>query len=567
VHDRAGGMWRCPENIDWTSISLETPLPEKGVKTWDYFRRKLTISALRDEKKKENLLSESEKLGAERTRASFTADKNGFVNPFVPRSDDECHSMKSLSTVCDSYTLWDRNQFDFEPSKGEANSPIPQTPPYQDSSGDSCKNYFAVLQKWVADRKSWEKSEQSYQKRIRSVEERIREQKAIASARLQELKSAKKDAAKIRDAEQNLKSTALRITELQEQLRITTDQARALERRCDAYNSVNLDEEANNTLIAELQCKIGLAEEKLATARKNGHTEVEQKLQLTEKGIHEQNEKLKKLQLNCADLERNLNFETQRRIQQEETITKLTEEKITLKTEHQKFHLMNSELEALSARKEKQKVKDKELENAKLENIGLRKSNSVLTQRLEELERQSYLLKQKIQFRAKQEVSRTTCESQSNNRRTPISTLSSANQSTSISRGFESYGPYAMCQTRSVDPSTNTISISPTQDNSEINGRISEADVKFLKTLRVMMAKHELPLLEDRAKKPILSTQNEKPPPTVPKPRARANAKTKRSTNRRGKVKKTKSKLSCAPAVKSKLRQSGLSTRKAWCPA
>jgi len=233
----------------------------------------------------------------------------------------------------------------------------------------------------------------------------------------------------------------LRITKLQEQLRSITDEALVLERRYDRYNRVNNEEKADTTLIAGLQCKIGIAEEKLAKLRKNDDPDLEQKLQLCEKRIHEQNGKLNKLQLNCDDIERNLNFEKQKRIQQEKAITKLTEEKITLKTEHQKFELLKAELEALSARKKIYDVQDEELENAKLENLGLRKSNSVLTQRLNELEQQSYLLKQKLELRAKQQLSQAECRSQCINRRTPISVLSSANQSTSVSQGFEPYGP------------------------------------------------------------------------------------------------------------------------------
>jgi len=147
-------MWRCPETIDWTSISLETPLPDKSVQTWDYFRRKLTISALQNEKKKRNPVPGSEKGGREKTRASFKADEKRFDNPVTSQSDDESLSMKSLSTVCDNYTLRDRNQSDIDYSTGEINCHIPHTPSFQDFSGDNYKNYFSVLQKWVADRKS-----------------------------------------------------------------------------------------------------------------------------------------------------------------------------------------------------------------------------------------------------------------------------------------------------------------------------------------------------------------------------------------------------------------------------
>lgn len=573
-------MWRCTsKTLDWTKISFENSLPGQDLKPCDHFKRKLTISAHRDQSKS-NVFLESTKEDQGKVGASLKADDIGPVNQlaaspnysFKWHIDDKHNSMKSISPKWDNSALWDRHQYAIDSATEEVNSPTSRAPSDQDFSEKSFKNYISTFEKWATDRKNWEKREQNYQERIRANEEKIRNQKDLAKVRLQELIFVKDNAAASNALQQELESANLRITELEAQLQTTTDWATVLERRCNTHNCVKLEEEANVTLITELQRQIACAEKQLAKAGLNENPELKQKLKQFEKKIQEQNEKLKKLQLNCGDLNRNLHFEKEKSTQLEETITKLTEEKIILGKEHQKFILLKAELETLRSKKSTHESLENELENAKLENMGLRKSNRQLTRKLDELEQQSCRKKQNLQLRVKQQVSRIPCQLQTTNRRTPISELSSANQSAPISPVLELNEAQALRTTRSVDSSITTISIPPEDTALESNNvGISVADIKFLKTLRGMLAagERESPQSSRKPKKSTSSPNEEKFNSTTQKPQECYNSKIKRKRNGKGKAKKTRSKISSAPTIKLKQWKcvpSDIAIRKPWCP-
>ena len=218
-----------------------------------------------------------------------------------------------------------------------------------------------------------------------------------------------------------------------------------------------------------------------------------------------------------------------------------------------------------------QKGQDTELENARLENICLRKSNSVLTSLIAEHEQTSCKMKQKLLLLAKQQVSRIPCQIQATHRRTPISVLSSANQALTISRGFDSDGAYAMYPTKSVNPSIGTISNPPALVNSDSNNAgnavISDADIRLLKTLKVMLGKRSQ--AKETSKNPTSSQRKVIVPSIVPELSARSSSKTKCRRNIKRKVKKVKNKFSNARPTKSKhqkIEPLNLVTRKPWCP-
>ena len=164
----------------------------------------------------------------------------------------------------------------------------------------------------------------------------------------------------------------------------------------------------------------------------------------------------------------------------------------------------------------------------------------MLTKRLDGLDQQNYRLKIELQILAEQQISQTTCQSQTN--QSNVISVPSINQSTPISQEFEPYGPYAMCPSRSVDPQGKTISIPIAQVHQDYNNNIclSDANVKFLKILKVMMAECEPRAQKEKAIKSTSSPMKEKIQSIVPKPRIRSKAKTKRRRNGKKKVKKNK---------------------------
>ena len=223
-------------------------------------------------------------------RASLKTDQAVVKNRCAgspSNEDDEDTSTTSKSPRCDSSISWDVHQNIIDP---EVHLPNSKTFSVQNCSGKLRKNYFAIIDKWVAARKSWEKIEKSYQERIRTTEAKILKQEALESARLKKLMSVKEHTAESSVLKKELECATLRITELQAQLQRTTNKENVLEQRCrHLYISSKFDEEANSVHIADLRSKVAVLEDELARAKKNIDPDLEEKLLQYEEKITEQN--------------------------------------------------------------------------------------------------------------------------------------------------------------------------------------------------------------------------------------------------------------------------------------
>lgn len=123
----------------------------------------------------------------------------------------------------------------------------------------------------------------------------------------------------------------------------------------------------------------------LEEARKKDNPELKElKLKLTtsKKMLQELEDKIEKQERSQTDLQRKFTFQIQNGEKLESTITRLTNENLLLRGEKQRLHLIGVELETARAAMKTHEENERKLKELELENIVLRKSNSVLTEQL-----------------------------------------------------------------------------------------------------------------------------------------------------------------------------------------
>eukprot|EP00495_Collosphaeridae_sp_1-RS-2012_P000583 TRINITY_DN10522_c0_g1_i1.p1 TRINITY_DN10522_c0_g1~~TRINITY_DN10522_c0_g1_i1.p1 ORF type:complete len:102 (+),score=17.41 TRINITY_DN10522_c0_g1_i1:329-634(+) len=98
-------------------------------------------------------------------------------------------------------------------------------------------------------------------------------------------------------------------------------------------------------------------------------------------------EKVEKQERTHTDLKRKFNFEVQNGERLETTINRLTNENLLLRGEQQRLRLIEVELETARAAIKHHEESSQKLQDLKHENVGLRKSNSILTEQLEVFEK------------------------------------------------------------------------------------------------------------------------------------------------------------------------------------
>lgn len=261
------------------------------------------------------------------------------------------------------------------------------------SPATSSEAYSEVLKKWMEDRRRWERCKKAYEAKLKFAEEKLRDQGMVASMRLQEMQLERKSADS-RKLRANLKSARKKVSEIELHLQEKKDHVKYLEERCKILER---REEANRVkwtekslIIAELKNKLAVLGQKLEEAQKKDNPELKKwklKLEKSNEIVQKLEEKVRNQDRTQRDLQRRFDFEVQNGERFETTITRLTNENLLLRGDHQRLHLIQVELESARAAIKTHEENEYKLQDIKLENIGLRKSNSILTEQLELFER------------------------------------------------------------------------------------------------------------------------------------------------------------------------------------
>jgi hypothetical protein len=298
-------------------------------------------------------------------------------------------SQKSWSQFVNSQRL---NMSDLQVTSSETESNIIPTSNSKRSPDEFFAAYSEVLQKWMEDRRRWEKCKKAYEVKLKSAVEDLREQGISTSRQLYDMK-LERQSADLHDLQEKLKFANNKVAEIEKHLQIKGDRVKYLEERCKAFESredVNREKWSNNTvIIVQLKKKLDTLKHKLEEAQKSDNPKLKKlklKLSKSKKTIQELQEKVEKQERDHTDLKRKFNFEVQNGERLETTITRLTNENVSLREDKQRLHLIKIELETVKSTIKHHEENELKLQELKLENIGFRKSNSILTEQLKLLE-------------------------------------------------------------------------------------------------------------------------------------------------------------------------------------
>jgi len=263
----------------------------------------------------------------------------------------------------------------------------PDLPPKKSSGA-----YGEILQKWMEDRGRWERCKKEYEVQLKSMQDRLQEQGLAASKLMQDLQVEKKSATS-RDLQAELKAAFKKVSEIKLQLHTKADRVKYLEERCKALESreaANRDKYSDKSAIIDgLKSKLDTLRQKLEEAEKKENSELKElklKISTSKKTVQMLEEKVEKQERTHTDLKRKFNFEVQNGERLETTINRLTNENLLLRGQQQRLRLIEVELETARAAIKHHEESSQKLQDLKHENVGLRKSNSILTEQLEVFE-------------------------------------------------------------------------------------------------------------------------------------------------------------------------------------
>jgi len=241
----------------------------------------------------------------------------------------------------------------------------------------------------MEDRRKWERCKKEYEDKLKSAKEKMHEQSLLSSMRLQDMLLERKTADS-RDLREKLKSAYKKVSEVELLLQTKADRVKYLEQRCKVLGSLkeaNREKESNNALIiAKLKNQLNTLRQTLEEASKKDNPEskkLKMKLRTLKKMVQEFEKKVEKQELSQTDLQRKFKFQIQNGEKLEAAITSLSNQNLLLRGEQQRLRLVEVELETARAAKKTHEENEKKLQELKLENIGLRKSNGILTEQLE----------------------------------------------------------------------------------------------------------------------------------------------------------------------------------------
>jgi len=391
------------------------------------------------------------------------------------------------------------------------------------SAEESSNTYETILQKWMEDRRRWERCKKEYEDQLKSAEEKMREQNLLASMQRQDLLLERKTADS-RDLRAKLKSAYKKLSDVELLLQTKADRVKYLEQRCKVHESreeANREKQSNNAIIiAELKNKLNALRKTLEVAHKKDNPELKKlKLKLTEskKIVQELEEKLETQERSQTDLQRKFQFQIENGEKLEATIAGLNNENLLLRGEQQRLHLIEVELETARAEKKTHEKNEYKLQQLKLENSGLRKSNSILEGQLEifekcnkrfklELERQkimpatSQLRQKKLPIlqatnnpfvQAKTEISSgpnsVELSMPCSNQQVAQSQRLTQNAENPQSEGTMNYPSLSPCESWPQTIQTSSTVQSVPRSASTGSPQLSETDVFFLKSLREML--------------------------------------------------------------------------------
>jgi len=473
----------------------------------------------------------------------------------------------------------------------------------------------------MEDRKRWETCQREYEHKLKSAWEKMREQDTMFKQDLE------KQSANCLESNEKLKTAHSKISDIELKLQKKSDRINYLEQHCqelEKYGEINLKQHKENTVtLAELRSELEECRQALENAQKDSLElkRLKPKFLSSLNKTQHLEDKVIKLESKGLELQSKINYEVENGERREITISRLNDENLLFRREQQRLHLVEVELETVREKMQQHDDNDQKLQKMKLENIGLRKSNSILTDQLEMLERCNNQLKFELErMENKSTTSPVTIqtvhqnydntwnpniieltprhEQQTSQRKsyTLHSTSGSVRSECPVSPMLQPIGSQTVSHCTSAEKPpikfvtvptntrpqpflTSSVSYSHISPVSETSTQLCETDILLLKSLREMMTRNKessskmmtrkketslkykkVQTKSNRTQKHKKSYLSHSQPPKVNGRRSNSNAvKPRKKGNRSNKLKKSRTTLSNASTSRMKVsKKSGL---------